>query len=464
MSDIIHFSTDGWYARRAGAFTDENVARIADAAGRCWQEEAPGSRVYVGYDAREGAASAAELAAGVLSVRGLRVLLASRPLPTAAVARTMAKDAGATGCLVVTGSSYPEGYLGIKLRAARHGDDLRGFLDNVEQSMEPECDMERGPVESIDMLKAYIEEITSWFGFAGRESVRAVVYDAMYGVGSACVPAVLAHMGTRVIEIHAEGDDGSEDLCPYPVEPWIDECERAVAACDAVAGFATDSDGERMGVVDEDGRFVESDTAAALILGYLVAIGGETGRVVVNVASSTILRKTASLLGCRVTVKPVGYTYIYEELHRSDVLMATDGAGGICIPHRNRERDGVCAIALLVDLMARTGKSLKQLVAELLERVGEMSYMHRDVRLRMEDVDMLNAVLPGMNPAEICGKEPKSVSHMDGLRLEFDNGSWVLLRPSRIEPVVRIYAEAPTVAGRDALLEAAAGIARSAGR
>lgn len=163
-------------------------------------------------------------------------------------------------------------------------------------------------------------------------------------------------------------------------------------------------------------------------------------------------------------MKPVGYTYIYEELHRSDVLMATDGAGGICIPRRNRERDGVCAIALLVDLMARTGKSLKQLVAELLERVGETSYMHRDVRLRMEDVDMLNAVLPGMNPAVICGQEPKSVSHMDGLRLEFDNGSWVLLRPSRIEPVVRIYAEAPTVAGRDALLEAAAGIARGAGR
>ena len=449
MSDIIHFSTDGWYARRAGAFTDENVARIADAAGRCWQEEAPGSRVYVGYDMREGAASAAELAAAVLSAQGLRVLLASRPLPTAAVARAMAKDAGATGCLVVTGSSYSEGYLGIKLRAVRHGGDLRGFLDNVEQSMEPECDVERGPVESIDMLKAYIEEIISWFGCAGRESFRAVVYDAMYGVGSACVPAVLSHMGARVIEIRAGGDDGSEELCPYPVEPWIDECERAVAACDAVAGFATDSDGERMGVVDENGRFVESDIVAALILGHLVAIGGETGRVVVNVASSTILRKTASLLGCRVTVKPVGYTYIYEELHRSDVLMATDGAGGICIPHRNRERDGVCAIALLV---------------ELLERVGETSYMHRDVRLRMEDVDMLNAVLPGMNPSEVCGQEPKSVSHMDGLRLEFDNGSWVLLRPSRIEPVVRIYAEAPTVAGRDALLEAAAGIARRAGR
>ena len=128
MSDIIHFSTDGWYARCAEAFTCENVGRIAEAAGRYWHGSAPGGVVYVGFDARSGAREAAECAAAELAAVGLRVVMASEALPTAAVAHAMTRDLSAVGCFMVTGSSYPAGYLGVKLRDMRRGDDLRGFL------------------------------------------------------------------------------------------------------------------------------------------------------------------------------------------------------------------------------------------------------------------------------------------------------------------------------------------------
>ena len=463
MSDIIHFSTDGWYARCAEAFTCENVGRIAEAAGRYWHGSAPGGVVYVGFDARSGAREAAECAAAELAAVGLRVVMASEALPTAAVAHAMTRDLSAVGCFMVTGSSYPAGYLGVKLRDMRRGDDLRGFLDDIEQLIEPEYASASGPWSRADLLTAYRDEVASYFS-SSDDAVDActVVYDAMYGVGSACVPSMLSDMGARVLEVHGCGDKGAAAMCSNPAEPWIDECERAVAACDALAGFATDSDAERMGAVDEDGRYIDPDVVASLVLAYLVQVRGLHGRVVAGVASSNTLRRTAEMLGCRVVVKPVGYTYIYEELHRSDVLLATDGQGGICIPKHSRERDGILAVAALTDLMVRTGKGLKQLSRELVERVGESWYGQRDVRLRMEQVEMLNAMLPGVNPRAVAGRIPAAVSHMDGLRLAFDDGAWLLLRPSRVDPVVRVYAEASSIGERDLLLDAAAALARGA--
>ena len=161
-------------------------------------------------------------------------------------------------------------------------------------------------------------------------------------------------------------------MCSNSAEPWIDECERAVAACvtpwPALQQTAMPSAWGRWTRTWEG---IYLDVVASLVLAYLVQVRGLHGRVVAGVASSNTLRRTAEMLGCRVVVKPVGYTYIYEELHRSDVPLATDGQGGICIPKHSRERDGILAVAALTDLMVRTGKGLKQLSRELVERVGK---------------------------------------------------------------------------------------------
>ena len=168
----------------------------------------------------------------------------------------------------------------------------------------------------------------------------------------------------------------------------------------------------------------------------------------------------ARALGCRITIKPNGFKHIYEEMLKGDVLLGGEGAGGIGIPAHILERDAMFCGLLLVELMAVTGRKLGELVDDLEGQFGPLCYGQRDLRLEPEVIESLRNVLPGLNPPEVAGREPKTVSHMDGLRLEFEDESWLLLRPGGTEPVVRVYAEAATVERRDELLDAGCDIAR----
>lgn len=460
MGAMIHFGTDGWRARLDGDFTEESVARIADAAARYWRD-APCGTVYVGYDTRSESEHFARLAAEVLAGRGLDAVLGGGPVPTPALSWSVANDPDACGALMITGSHHPQDYLGVKLRVADGGGGTSDFYDELEELIDPDAPRERGPVRTADLMTAYRQRLIQTVDAKAISAAGLkVVVDPMYGAARGQLARVLTALGVETVEIHDAEEPEWDELRPEPVEPWVDDCECAVVKQGACMGLVTDGDADRVGAIDERGRFINPHTIIALLLKHLVQNRGLTGRVVLSLSASVLPRRVAKSLGCRVTMRPIGFKHIYEEMARGDVLMGGEEAGGIGMPFHLHERDGLLCCLMLCELVAMTGKSLGSLVDELQAEYGSLSYGRRDLRLEPEVIESLRTMLPGVNPQKIAGRKPCSVSRLDGLRFEFEDESWLLLRPSGTEPLVRVYAEAESVETRDALLDAGCDIAR----
>lgn len=461
MSTMIHLSADGWYTRVDDEAIEVDLARIADAVGGLWSQAAPGALVYVAFDTRAAAERLACLVGRILAGHGLAAKVSDRFAPTPALAWTVAQDARACGGIMVTGSHHPYDYLGVRIYGSDGVAVTREASDEIERNVSAEPIGVYGGIHRTDIVTPYLDALcASVDGAAIAQAGLSVLYDPLYGAGRTYLPQVMSALGINVAEIHGSDDEDTLDVHPEPVEPWVDDCERAVVETNACAGFVTDGDADRLSAVDERGRFISPRMIATLVLKHLVEHRGQTGRVVLGVAASTLTRRMAHALGCRVTMKPTGFEHINKEALKGDVLLGVEGRTGICVPTHMLERDGLHIALLLCELMAVEGKPLGQIVDEVEQEYGAMAYAMRDLRVENEVSEIFRTMLPGLNPRTVAGRVPVAVSHMDGLRLEFEDESWVLLRPSRMDPVVRVYAEAPTVQERDQLLEAGCDIAR----
>ena len=428
----------------------------------CGKRSNPGKTVYVGFDTRPQAREFAELAAGVIAAHGLDAVLVSRPVPTPALTWAAAYDGEACGALMVTGSHHPQGYLCLKLRMGDGSTANQDVIEELEETMatEPlglEGQLPHGRYHSrlyarrwhrLSMQMPFALRVCVWWLTPWAERLRDILPTCFESLASKSTRFMPARRPIR------------GDICPDPVEPWVDACERVVVEDGACAGLVTDGDADRIGAVDERGRYIHPHQIMALVLGDLVQFRNLEGRVVVNLSCSTLVRRIAEALGCRVTVKPVGFKYIAAEMKKGGVLMGGEEAGGIGIAAHMPERDGILACLILCELMAKTDAPLGVLVDQLEDSFGKTSYGRRDLRLEAEDAETLRTLLPGVNPKSICGKVPQNVSHMDGLRLSFEDDTWLLVRPSGTEPVVRVYAEGFSVEERDELLDAGCALAR----
>ena len=255
MSTIIHFGTGGWYARRDGDFTDENVVRLADAAAQLWARSNPGAIVNIGFDAREGAEQAARLAGMVVAGAGLVAMISDRYAPTPALSWAIANDPRACGGLMVTGSNHSADYLGIKVRMADGGTGTADLIDALEDSIPLEATEVRGPLVEKDIVTPYLESLFKDIDTqAIAEASLQLVYDPMYGSARGYLPSVLGSLGVQVIEIHGADEPEAQSLRPEPIEPWVDDCEQMVLSSKAHAGLVCDGDGTRVAAVDERGR------------------------------------------------------------------------------------------------------------------------------------------------------------------------------------------------------------------
>lgn len=462
MSAAIAFGIDGWRARYDDASVEEGVVRIADAAGSYWAEHAPQATVYVGFDTRRQAGRLARLAAGALASHGLKAVVSDRYCPTAAISWVTSRDVEACGALMITGGQKAYDYIGVKLRDAEGGIGTSEWMREIEGLIGGRATGARVPFEEIDLMGPYLQAIEGSVDAAAIKNAGIkVVFDSLYGSARGHATELLGSLGVQAVEIHAFDDPDMDEMRPEPREPWVDDCEQCVVRSEGRAiGIVADGDGERLAAIDELGRFVGPQKIAALVLGHLVRNRSKSGRVVVEQSASTLIRRVARGLGLRLTVRPVGFKYLYEQMKRGDVLLASEDIGGVCIPSHAPERDALAITAVLCELMATTGKGLAQMVDELEEAFGSLIYARREIRLEPEVVESLRTVLPGMNPQGIAGKAPQVVSHMDGLRLEFDDESWLLIRPSGMEPLVRVYAEAATRERRDELIDAGIALAK----
>lgn len=459
---IIRFGNDGWHARFDGDFTLENVARVADALGLSWADAAPGATIYIGYDTRHEAKRFARLMGEVMASYGLHIFLSSSVSPTPAVEWACAHDPQALGAVIITGSERSCEYCGVLVRTSDGSSASHTFLDKVEDLIPSQAPDARGPVYEIDFVEPYLDDLIENVDppvFAKRP--LSVVVDPLYGAGIGCLSSVLRRLGCTVAQIHDEHLPDFAGLHPEPIDPWADKCEQAVVARGADLGLLLDGDGDRFAVVDETGRLLTPHQFTPLIIEHLAVNRKRSGRVVTTLSSSSSIIAMARELGLEVSSLPVGFSRLYRELREQDVLIGCEEYGGIVIPSHLFERDGLLGCLLICEMVATSGKSLSELLAQSEARLGRRCYIRRDVRLETGQSSVLRTVLPGLNPEEVAGRVPVEVSHADGMRLDFEDGSWVLVRPSRTDPIARVYAEAGSECVRDELLEATCRLVRS---
>jgi len=481
----ITFGTDGWRAVIGEEFTYETVRKVAAAAAEVFAQECEGEvadhRLVVGYDMRFEAGSFAAAVAEVLAKAGFEVLLSDRHLPTPGLCYCVAHDQKAIGGLMLTASHNPSSWLGIKVRMADGGASPSSFTDRIEKVLKrneentpaaPRCcahcaekypelyaKPSPGQVKTVDLVGRYLgglRESLTLFAPQNEPEHQAikVVIDPLYGAGQKYLAQMMSEQDVEVIEIHADPNPNFGGLHPEPIPPWTDEAAEAVKRNQAAAAFIIDGDGDRIGAIDEKGQFVGPHRILALLIQHLVEDLGRSGRIIKTFALSNTIDRLGAYLGAPVEVRPIGFKWVYEEMIKGDVLVGGEESGGIGIPDHVLERDGLLMALLLLQMMRVRNKTLGALVEELEELVGTMHYLRRDLRLSPEVADYLRITLVHSEPSEMAGKPVRSIDRLDGLKLQFDDDEWLLLRGSGTEPLIRIYAEANTIEQLNAYLDA----------
>jgi phosphomannomutase len=455
MGSDIRFGTDGWRAVIGDDFTYDNLRRVADASARVIAAAHPGGRVLIGYDTRFEASSFAAAAAEVMAAHGLDAAVSNRVIPTPGLCWSVSRDEEAVAGVMLTASHNPSEYLGFKLRMADGGASPVAFTDEVESALQPVAPSARADFETIDMVGPYLASLR---GMVDEAAIRAaglrVVVDPLYGAGQGYLAETMRLLGIEVEELHAQVNPGFGGLHPEPIPPWLDEAAEKVRAGGYSAGFVTDGDADRIGAIDENGAFVSPHRIIALLARHLVEDKGLTGSVVKTVSTSVIVDRLGQRLGLDVITTPVGFKWIYEQMVAGDVLIGGEESGGIGIPTHVRERDGLLMALLLAEMMAQREATLAELVADLFALTGPMEYGRLDLKLSAEVVDAFRARSGSFAPETLGGLEVREVSRVDGVKFFFADDAWMLLRTSGTEPLVRIYAEAPSAGVVDDLIAA----------
>lgn len=458
----IDFVGDSWLSRYDEGEPHEDILRIAAALGQLVCESQPEATIYVGYDTRLLSIALAHEVAEVIAGFGLCAKVSDTHCPVPALYSAVRQDPEAYAGFMLTAGSKPFDYVGVRVCMADGSSATPADTDALESYLVPELPVARGEAEDVDLITPYLENISAFFdGEAIAKASPLVVCDAMHGAMTSHAARLLGSLGARVIELHGNDNDDYDGLHPEAAEPWIDDCEKAVVDAGASFGIALDGPGDRLALIDDKGRHVTPHIMVAIIMEYLVRKRGLTGRMVAPIFVSSVVKRQSERLGLALTITPAGYTWLREEMGTDDVVCAADALGGVGIPAVTLERNALAAAAALVDAIARDGRSLSEIVSALDATIGHMVYGRRDVRMGAGDIQSLRNLMPGMNPAQMAGMAPVAVSHAtDSLRITFEGDAWVLLRPSRTNNVVRVYAEAATPALRDELLSAGATLAQ----
>jgi len=455
----IRFGTDGWRAVIGDDFTYANLRRVAAAAGKIFAAERPGGLVIVGHDTRFEAESFARAAAEVLASTGLRVKLTDRYLPTPALCWSVAHDDEAIGGVMLTASHNPAPYLGFKLRMADGGASPVEFTDKVEAALEadsPAVDpVAAAAVETVDLVGPYLAALR---GMVDEDAIRSaglrVAVDPLFGAGQTYLAETLRSLGVEVTELHGTRNPGFGGLHPEPIPPHVDEVRALVKREGLDAAFITDGDADRLGAADRHGAFVNPHRIIALVARHLVEDKGMRGRIVKTLSTSVLVDRLGSRLGLEVTTTAIGFKWIYGEMVKGDVLLGGEESGGIGIPGHVRERDGLLMSLMLVEMMGQRKQGLGELVDDLLALTGPMEYGRIDLKLDPTVRDRFVAAMPTLAPQAIAGLAVHDIVRIDGIKFLLPDDAWLLLRSSGTEPLVRVYAEAPSAGVVDELLAA----------
>lgn len=482
----IQFGTDGWRAVISDTFTFQNLRQvtqaIADAvASDEWLNNSHSGpkpdprRMVVGFDTRFLSDRYAVEASRVLAANGYKVYLTSADIPTPAVSYSV-RHLGAIAGLMITASHNAPRYNGVKLKAAYGGSAVSEQCRRVEVYLNDNEARGRGPnlmdyeqardvglIERFNPTPSYYDHLRTLIDFdAIADNPQHLVVDSMFGSGRGQIKGILQGSGCEVVEVRGEMNPGFGGIHPEPIAHYLGALAGAIAAGHGRLGIATDGDGDRLGAMDGRGQFVDPHRIMALALKHLVEKRGWQGKIVKTVSTSQMINRLGEKYGLEVIETPVGFNYIADWMLRDDVLIGGEESGGISFKGHIPEGDGILMGLLLVEMVATADKPLDELVADLLNEVGPVHYTRLDLRLsRPIQKERMVKELAETAPVEISGISVNDINTMDGIKYLLEDDSWLLIRPSGTEPVLRIYAEASEPERVKALLDHGRSIAES---
>jgi phosphoglucomutase len=459
----IRFGTSGWRAIIADEFTFASVRGVTQAI--CEYLRRSGARgggsVIVGYDTRFLGEKFAAECVKEISAQNFRALLCNHPTPTPTISHAIRKES-AVGGINFTASHNPPEYNGMKFSTADGAPALPEITKQVEQligesqqrgDQAVKASSEGGSFEPYDPRPAYLGDLAKKvdFGAITRAGGR-YAYDPLWGTGRGYLDQALRANGLEVETIHDWRDVMFGGRSPEPDSSHLDELREVVASNGCALGLATDGDSDRFGVLDADGQFITPNQLIALLFDYLAESRGWDGGVARSVATSHLVDRVAEARGLPVYETPVGFKFIGELINEDKIILGGEESAGLSIKGHYPEKDGILACLLAAEAVAARGASLSEQLTALYRRVGRIESGRIGVRLTPALLVSLAEKLR-REPEEIGGRRIQSTNRMDGVKFIFEDGSWLLMRPSGTEPLVRVYAETESEKDLEVLLE-----------
>lgn len=458
----ITFGTSGWRAIIADEFTLANVRLVTRAIASVLHEEKAGGSVIVGYDTRFLSERFAAECAAELARLGYEAYLTTRETPTPTISYAI-RTKQARGGINFTASHNPPQYNGMKFSTADGAPALPEITRKVETriaefqagtaSFDP-APSDAAPI-MLDPRADYLQDLAGKIDFSKIAAAKLrLAYDPLWGTGRGYLDEVLRQHGCDVQTVHDFRDVLFGGYSPEPSERNLREMRDLVVGQKLALGVSTDGDADRFGFIDSDGTFVSANHVLALVLDYLCETRSTwSGGVARSVATTHLLDKIALRHGRPSYETPVGFKFIGELLNQDKIILGGEESAGLTIKGHFPEKDGILACLLVVEMVAARGASLGEMIAELFRKDGALYSERVGIKLTPEVKDRLQKRLAADAPDSIGGRRVTDVNRMDGVKYLFDDGSWLLLRMSGTEPVVRCYAETHSKKDLEVLLE-----------
>jgi phosphomannomutase len=462
----IKFGTDGWRGIIADDFTFASVRRVAQGTAEYLLSRGADPLAVIGYDCRFASEEFARAVAEVFAANGVRSLIFDRPSPTQVASWTVI-DRKATGAAVITASHNPYLFNGVKYKPETGSSAPSEVIADLERRINAVPEMgppERGKASELitvyDPRPAYYAQIARMVDLdIIKGAGLRIVHECMYGSGYRYIADLLSGGTTSVTELHHERNPFFGGVNPEPIPPNIDAAIAVMrAGGDNDLCICTDGDADRVGIIDETGRFIDQLQVYALLMLYLFEVRGMGGPVVKTINMTSMAEKLGAEFGAEVYEVPVGFKNLAPKMMEVDAVLGGEESGGYAIRGHIPERDGILVGLLFADMIVRLGKPLSQILADLERRVGPHAYSRHDIHLARDTYDAerrrILDLLAANEPAEVAGVKVARVRSDDGFKFYLADGSWVLLRASGTEPLVRVYSEAATKGDVEARLAA----------
>jgi alpha-D-glucose phosphate-specific phosphoglucomutase len=456
----IRFGTSGWRAIIADEFTFAGVRMVTEAICTHFANSENGAMI-VGHDTRFLGERFAAECAQVVSAHGFHSLLCPDPIPTPTLSHAIRTQNAVCG-INFTASHNPPEYNGMKLSTADGAPALPEVTKSVEGLVNetiagsiPQQAAQAGlaETETHSPRADYLADLEKKVDFDVIEKAGGrYAYDPLWGTGRGYLDTALRNRGLEVLTIHDWRDVLFGGRAPEPEASHLDELREVVLTKKCVLGLATDGDGDRFGVVDSDGTFITPNQLIALLFDYLAESRNWTGGVARSVATSHLVDRVAKERGRTVYETPVGFKYIGELINEDKIILGGEESAGLSIKGHYPEKDGILACLLAAEAVAARGASLTRQLADLYARIGKLQSGKIGVRLTPELMASLSERL-SRDPSAIGGRPVVQTNRIDGVKFIFGDGSWLLMRPSGTEPLVRIYAESESEKDLEVLLE-----------